>query len=83
MENDRTKSFFGSAYNGISFSQGIEPGTYKFRGIATVEANIAEDAKTGFEKIKSNTIEVKILVCGKTGTGNVVFLTDIPEKGAC
>lgn len=80
---DRTKSFFGSAYNGVSFSQGIEPGTYKFRGIATVEANIAEDAKTGFEKIKSNTIEVKILVCGKTGTGNVVFLTDIPEKGAC
>ncbi len=80
---DRTKSFFGSAYNGISFSQGIEPGTYKFRGIASVEANIAEDAKTGFEKIQSNTIEVKILVCGKTGTGNVVFLTDIPEKGAC
>tara|TARA_R110001599_G_scaffold23120_5_gene85120 strand:+ start:5922 stop:10493 length:4572 start_codon:yes stop_codon:yes gene_type:complete len=80
---DRTKSFFGSAYNGVSFSQGIEPGTYKFRGIASVEANITEDAKTGFEKIQSNTIEVKILVCGKTGSGNVVSLTDIPETGAC
>ncbi len=80
---DRTKSFFGSAYNGERFFQSIEPGTYKFRGIATVKGNIEEDATEAEKKIYSSTTEVKILVCTKASDGNAVSLSDIPENGLC
>ncbi len=81
---DRENSLLGQAYNGVSYSEAIEPGTYKFRGITTIESTLEGEGTTELsEKIYSVPKTLKVLVCNKPQDGNIVFLEDIPEEGLC
>ena len=81
---ERKSSLLGKAYNGVSYSQGIEPGTYKFRGITTAESTLEEQGTTELsEKIYSEYKSLKVSVCNKPQDGNVVFFSEIGEYGLC
>jgi len=81
---DRENSLLGQAYNGVSYSQAIEPGTYKFRGIAQIQSTLEEQGTTELsEKIYSAYKTLKVILCTDAGDGNVVFFSDIPKDGLC
>jgi len=83
---DRENSLLGLACKQPELcNKGVEPGTYKFRGITQIQSTLEEQGTTELsEKIYSSYKSLKVILCSDGGdNGQLTTFDEIPKDGLC